>query len=80
MVEKSIMPPGWALYSFHRTSQTIYTSRPPANREAARKAWDRFAQDGEITQVRLLDGYWGCIRPNGDLDEVEAVSFRRKRR
>lgn len=65
-----------------RTSNTIYTSRPPANRPAARRAWDRFAKDGPIKQVRLLDGYWGCLRPDGVgdgwVEEVEAVHFRRQ--
>lgn len=61
------------LSSFFRTSQTIYRCRPPANRRAARWAWDRLAARGPIVQLRLLDGYWGVIRPgDGPVDEIEA--------
>jgi hypothetical protein len=56
-----------------------YTSRPPANCIAARRAWDRFAEAGPIEWVQLLDGYWGCTRPGSDdLEEVEAVHYRRE--
>lgn len=62
-----------------RTSNTIYKSRPPANRPAARRAWDRFAKDGPIKQLRLLDGYWGVLRDDdGWPEEVEAIHFRRE--
>jgi hypothetical protein len=55
-----------------------YTSRPPANCAAARAAWDAHAEDGPIVWLQLLDGYWGAMRENGDIDEKEAVHFRRK--
>ncbi len=62
-----------------RTSNTIYTSRPAANRPAARRAWDRFAKDGPIKQLRLLDGYWGVLRGEDDWpEEAEAIHFRRE--
>lgn len=67
------MPSGMNLSSFFRTSQVIYRSRPPASRKSARWAWDHLAKGGPITQLRLLDGYWGVIRPGDTLvDEMEA--------
>ena len=62
---------GQNISAMHRTSNVRYTSRPPANRRTAREAWDRFAATGPVVWVRLLDGYWGCERPNGDIEEIE---------
>lgn len=64
-----------------RTSHKFYTSRPPANCVAARQAWDWFAKTGPIKSLRLLDGYWGCLRPDDTLplDEIDAVLVRRTR-
>lgn len=62
-----------------RTGQRRYTERPPANCIAARRAWDHFITDGPVEWVQLLDGYWGCQRPDADaIEEVEAVMFRRE--
>lgn len=63
---------------FRKGTGTRYTSRPASNRHAARAAWDRFAEDGPIEWIQLLDGYWGCQRPGVDsIEEREAVHFRR---
>lgn len=62
----------WASF---RTSDKIYHSRPPANCRAARAAWDYHTKDGPVVWLRLLDGYWGAERPNGDIDEVEAAAI-----
>lgn len=56
---------------FRRTSAKVYKSRPPANCRSARKAWDYHARSGAIVWMRLLDGYWGVKRENGDIDEVD---------
>jgi hypothetical protein len=45
---------------------------------ASSGAWDAHAEDGPIVWLQLLDGYWGAMRENGDIDEKEAVHFRRK--
>lgn len=62
-----------------RTGTRRYTKRPPGNCIAARAAWDDFAKDGGVEWVQLLDGYWGCQRPGGDIEEREAVFYRRTR-
>ena len=54
-----------------RTSDKFYTSRPPANCRSARLAWDILLRKGPITRMRLLDGYWGAERENGNWDEIE---------
>lgn len=73
---------GWNLSALFRNPYgggTMYTKRPAANRIAARAAWDHFAETGEIEWMILLDGYWGCQRPNGGpLVDAEAIHFRRK--
>lgn len=77
------LPPGWNLSAMFRMGDgTIYKSRPAANRIAARRAWDHFAETGPIKQLRLLDGYWGVLRPDPTdaVEEVEAVHFRRGRK
>jgi hypothetical protein len=53
-----------------------YDKRPPANRIAARRAWDDFAEDGPVLWIQLLDGYWGCCRPNDDGSENEHIEER----
>lgn len=62
-------------YAAFRTSNVFYRRRPPANRPAARIAWDILTDDGrrEIVSMRLLDGQWMCVLSDGDMDEVEAV-------
>lgn len=69
---------GVNISALFRTSDTVYRSRPAANRRAARAAWDDFAKDGPIEWIRLLDGYWGCQRPGAEtIEEREAVHYRR---
>lgn len=63
--------------SIYRTGGVRYSTRPSANRVAARSAWDHFAKGGPVEWVQLLDGYWGCRRPGGNIEEVEAIHFRR---
>lgn len=65
------MPRGEHFYGIFRTSKKRYTSRPPANCRSARKAWDFYAKSGTIIWIQLLDGYWGCERPDGSIDEIE---------
>lgn len=65
------MPSGQNFHSMFRTSDKKYTARPPANCRTARLAWDTHARKGSIVWMRLLDGYWGAERPNGNIDEIE---------
>lgn len=65
------MPSGEHLHGMFRTSYKRYTKRPPANCRTARQAWDYHSKDGPIVWMQLLDGYWGCERPDGSIDEVE---------
>ena len=66
---------------FRQGTGKRYESRPPANCEAARAAWDEFAKIGPMEWVQLLDGYWGCQRPGADLiEELEAIHYRRRLR
>lgn len=65
------MPSGENFHSMFRTSFKRYTSRPPANCRSAREAWDYHTKTGPVVWLRLLDGYWGAGRPNGDIDETE---------
>ncbi len=58
-------------HAMFRSGTRWYTARPPAGCRAARRAWDFFAKDGPIVWMSLLDGYWGCERPNGKIDEIE---------
>lgn len=69
------MPRGMNFHSMFRDGTRRYKSRPPANCRSARAAWDHHAVDGPIVWLQLLDGYWGCERPNGDIDEVENNFF-----
>lgn len=64
-------------YAYQRTSDVRYTRRPPANRRAARWAWDRFAKDGPIEVMWLGQGYWMVIRQAGEMgDEIDATVAR----
>jgi len=63
-------------YSFFRTSQKHYYSRPPASSKAARIAWDVLSTEGELVSMRLLDGMWMCKRKDGKMDEVDASYVR----
>jgi hypothetical protein len=63
-----------------RTSDKFYTSRPPANCASARLAWDILSKKGPIVRLRLLDGYWGAERENGQWDDVENIFALEKRK
>ena len=59
-----------------RTSNKMYRSRPPANCEAARIAWDTLSAEAPLLSLRLLDGLWMCSRSedlNETLDYIEAI-------
>jgi hypothetical protein len=60
-------------HGFFRTGTRTYFDRPPANCRRARAAWDYFAETGPIVWLHLLDGYWGCERENGDIEEIANV-------
>lgn len=62
---------GWNLYGMHRTGTRRYTSRPPANYRSARAAWDTHLATGPIVWLQLVDGYWGAMREDGSIDEIE---------
>lgn len=67
------MPSGMNLSSFFRTSDVIYTKRPPASRKSARWAWDAHSEHGTVVRLRLLDGYWGAFYADGTgPHEIEA--------
>lgn len=55
------------LHAMYRTSDKVYTSRPPANCKTAREAWDYHAKSGPVLRMRLLDGYWGVQREEGGM-------------
>ncbi len=64
---------------FRQGTGKRYDKRPPKSCIAARRAWDYFAEEGEIEWVQLLDGYWGCQRPGAaSIEEAEAIHFRRE--
>jgi hypothetical protein len=72
--------PGMNLSAMFRTSDRVWTERPPASCRSARAAWDYHTRDGPIVWLRLLDGYWGACRENGDIDECEnAFAANRER-
>lgn len=77
------MPRGENLHTAFRTSGKRYTQRPAANCRSARKAWDvhsalgAAAGKGSVVWIQLLDGYWGAMFENGDLDEIENCSVNR---
>jgi hypothetical protein len=62
---------GQNLSSMFRTGTRRYSSRPPANCRTARDAWDHFSKTGPVVWLQLLDGYWGAMRENGDIEETE---------
>lgn len=63
--------PGQNLSAMFRTGTRRYYSRPPANCRSAREAWDWHAKSGPVTWLQLLDGYWGAMRENGNIEECE---------
>jgi len=70
-------------YGVFRSSDKFYKARPPSNCRSARLAWDQLITSGPILRMRLLDGYWGAERENGDWDDVEntfEINERRHRR
>jgi len=71
MSEKEISERGWHLHRMFRTGTRRYLSRPPGNCRSARAAWDAHLKDGPVVWMQLLDGYWGAMRQNGTIDEIE---------
>jgi hypothetical protein len=69
--EQSLMPRGENMHSMFRDGTRRYTSRPPSNCRSARAAWDVHTAKGPVIWLQLLDGYWGAMRQNGDIDEIE---------
>lgn len=65
------MPTGMNLHSMYRNGTRRYTSRPPANCKSARAAWDEHAKAGRVVWLQLLDGYWGAMREDCSIDELE---------
>jgi hypothetical protein len=66
-------------YALFRTSHTFHISRPKGG--SARIAWDHLSKYGPITSMRLLDGWWMCRRPDGEVEEgIEAVRVLQIRR
>jgi hypothetical protein len=61
-----------------RTGTRRYECRPPASCRSARWAWDCHAKDGPIVWLQLLDGYWGAMRQNGNIDEIENLYTTRR--
>jgi hypothetical protein len=80
MRQRLYAEPGMNLSAVFRTSHKRWTSRPPASCWSARKAWDHHAKRGPILWMRLLDGYWGACRPDGDIDECENTFAANNRR
>lgn len=62
---------GQNLHAMFRTGTRTYTERPPASCRAARAAWDIHIKNGPIKWIYLFDGYWGALRENGVIDEIE---------
>jgi hypothetical protein len=65
------MPSVEHFYAIFRNGLRRYHSRPPANCRSAREAWDSHAEKGPVIWLQLLDGYWGAMRQNGNVDEIE---------
>lgn len=65
-------------YAAFRSSDKFYRSRPAANCQAARLAWDLMSKDGELVFMRLLDGIWWAERSDGSTDDVEACYVKGK--
>lgn len=60
-------------HGMFRTGTRRYEKRPPANCRKVRQAWDVHLQDGPVVWLQLVDGYWGAMREDGHIDEVENV-------
>jgi hypothetical protein len=56
-----------------------YEKRPPANCKTARLAWDHFAKAAPVEWLQLLNGYWGAMRADGSIEEIENVMSSRYR-
>ena len=65
------MPRGQNFHTMFRTSHVRYLKRPPSGCRTARKAWDLHLKKGAVIWLQLLDGYWGVMRENGLIDEIE---------
>lgn len=77
------MPRGEGLHTMFRSSGKRHADRPPSHCRTARKAWDMHAArgndsgKGKLLWIQLLDGYWGGMFENGDLEEIENCSVNR---
>ena len=77
------MPRGENFHTMFRSSGKRYTQRPPSCCQSARKAWDIHTKigvesgKGSVVWIQLLDGYWGALFENGDLDEIENCAANR---
>ncbi len=63
-------------HGLFRSGSRRYETRPPANCKKARLAWDQHAEDGPVIWLQLLDGYWGAMRLDGTIDEIENLPLR----
>jgi hypothetical protein len=62
---------GQNLSSAYRTSKKRWTKRPPSSSKTARAAWDCHSNKGLIVWMQLLDGFWGAMREDGHIDEID---------
>ena len=63
-------------YAAFRSGTKTHTCRPHANEKAARMAWDVLSSRGAVVDMKLVDGLWMCMRPDGELDDVGADTIR----
>lgn len=63
-------------HGMFRSGTRQYLTRPPSNCRRARAAWDRHAETGHVVWLQLLDGYWGAMREDGHIDELENIPLR----
>lgn len=66
-------------HSLFRSGTVRHVKRPVKSSKRARGAWDHHAASGPIVWMQLLDGYWGAMRPNGDIDEIENLYWLEKK-
>lgn len=68
------MPRGENFHSMVRSSDRVYTSRPPANCRTARSAWDYLTKGhGPLKDMMLIEGYWNAETVGGDVVGEENV-------
>jgi hypothetical protein len=59
-----------------RTGTKTHTQRPSKSEQSARMAWNAMASDGPIKDMKLVDGLWMCMRPDGSLENIDASAVR----